>query len=303
METFGNKPLGKNVDFLGQTEAEWLGTGKFKVEKVKIDSNDNEIRCALAESNESRENHKLLIMTGGIPRDPEKRSKLPLINKLYGNLAIKMLEGKSSKQQSSLLYNQPATGGSDGEWEKETLRTRTDALSQLTTYFKNTGNYSDVSLLGTSAAAYIAVNAIKEIQESGIKITKLILLSPACYPKDIEDVPYGENFSKVIRQKWDITQSPIFKGIENYAKSGGSVYVSFFEVDDPPIPLYIQDYYRKFLQSLAGSGFDVRVNTIPGVSHNFHRIGALPGDRDIVNNSSVRNTSNILKEFLVEDSK
>lgn len=93
-------------DYLPQSETEWLKTGKFRIETVKIGT--KKIRCALAHSSES---DRIVVMVGGIPRDPGRREKLPLINKLYGHLAIKLLDHNIS----SLLYNQPGTGGSSGD--------------------------------------------------------------------------------------------------------------------------------------------------------------------------------------------
>ena len=289
MENFENK----KIDFIGQTKEQWMNTGKFRLESINV--NNNKIRCALVESNNSSD---LLIMAGGIPRDPDRQRKLPLINKLYGNLALKMTEGEV--QKSSLLYNQPATGESDGDSEKETIKTRIETLVGLVKYFRDTKKYLDVSLLGTSAAGYMAVRAIRDIEKLGLRVSKLVLLSPACYPQNIEDVPYGEKFTEIIRQNWDISQSPIFKDIEDYARNKGSVYINFFEKDDSVIPSHIQEYYRKFLNRLSDEGLDVKIGIISGVEHNFHRIGCSPGDRDIIDNDCVRSTANDLKKFLLK---
>ena len=99
MEKFEHEKSKDKADHLPQSEAEWLKTGKFEVENIAIGG--KEIRCALVRG---PENSPLVTMVGGIPRDHERRKKLPLINKLYGHLALKILD----QAESSLLYNQPA---------------------------------------------------------------------------------------------------------------------------------------------------------------------------------------------------
>src|SRR3989344_2788812 len=109
-------------DSLPQSEVEWLATGKFRIKTILI--NQNQIRCALTRGPDKS---RLIIMVSGNPRDPTRRQQLPLINKLYGHLAITMLDHGIN----SLLYNQPATGGSSGEWKKETLHTRSKTLVSI----------------------------------------------------------------------------------------------------------------------------------------------------------------------------
>ena len=275
-------------DHLPQSEAEWLQTGKFEIENITV--GERKIRCALTRG---PEHSPLITMVGGVPRDPERRKKLPLINKLYGHLALTLLV----QNESSLLYNQPATGDSTGEWEKETFQSRTEVLIETSKYFYNRTKSSNLSLIGTSAGAYMALNALPQLEGLGIQIPKLVLLSPAAFPKGIEDIPYGESFSKAIRENWDVAESPAFSLLERYVKNGGSVFISFFEEDDPPIPEHIQNYYKDFAQRLSGEGADIRIAVIPGVAHNFRRIG-IPEGANAVDNDSVRATATVLADFL-----
>src|SRR3989344_7289201 len=262
-------------DYLPQSETEWLSTGKFTVEIATV--SQSRIRCALTRG---REGDRLVIMVGGIPRDPTRRQKLPLINKLYGHLAIKLLD----HGMSSLLYNQPATGGSSGDWEKETLRSRAKTLDGIATHFSEQTSASDIALIGTSAGAYMAVSAIEAIQRTGHTVSKLALLSPAAYPKEIEEIPYGEAFTQRIHTPWDIATSPVFPRLQKFIASKGSLLVSFFEADNPPIPEYVQEYYRSFVRQLSTEGHDVTILTIPDVAHNFRRIGVSERKNVVDNN-------------------
>ncbi|TSA44924.1 hypothetical protein D4R51_02950 [bacterium] len=288
MEQFDPEQKSHRPDYLPQSEAEWLETGKFDIETIRI--GEKQIRCALVKGTEGE---PLVTMVGGIPRNPERRKKLPLINKLYGHLALKLLD----ENESSLLYNQPATGGSSGEWENETIQSRTDILVGVSRHFHELTNSSNLSLIGTSAGAYMAVNALEQLENQHIKVPKLVLLSPAAYPKDAEDVPYGPAFTGIVRQPWDIAESPIFPKLEQYIKNGGSVFISFFESDDPPIPEHIQEYYKTFAQRLSDEGGAINLTTIPGVAHNFRRIGVSEG-KNVVDNDSIRATATLLADFL-----
>lgn len=288
MEGFKREESNKRANYLPQSEAEWLKTGKFEVEKIIVGERD--IRCALVRG---PEHSPLVTMVGGIPRDPDRRKKLPLINKLYGHLALKMLD----QGESSLLYNQPATGGSTGEWEEETFQSRTEVLVETSKYFLDRIESSNLSLIGTSAGAYMAINALEQLKDLGIQVPKIVLLSPAAFPKNVENMPYGESFSKSIRENWNIAESPVFPILERYVKNGGSVFMSFFEEDDPPIPQHIQDFYRDFAQRLSDEGADITYTDIPGVAHNFRRIGVSEG-ANVVDNDSIRKTATILGDFL-----
>lgn len=291
MEKFDSGKILRKPDYLPQSEVEWLETGKFQVETVAI--NDRQIRCALARG---LENEPLIVMAGGIPRDKERREQLPLINKLYGHLSIKMLD----QNKSSLLYNQLSTGGSSGEWEIETLRSRTDVLAGVAERFYKDASASDIALIGTSVAGYMAVNALEQLQDCGIKVPKLALLSPAAYPEEVESVPYGEMFTELIRRQWNIAESPVFPKLEKYVRDGGTLYVSFFEADNPPIPQHIQEYYKTFVQRLSDEGGDVILTTIPGVAHNFRRINSQE-NKNIVDNDSIRSTTDALVNFLAKN--
>lgn len=288
MEEFKYEKSKNRADHLPQSEAEWLKTGKFEIEKIRI--HEREIRCALVRGSE---HSPLITMIGGIPRDPERRKNLPLINKLYGYLALKM----QGQHESSLLYNQPATGGSTGEWETETFRSRTEVLVETSKYFFEDTKASNLSLIGTSAGAYVAIRALQQFEERGIGVSKLVLLSPAAFPENIENVPYGEIFSSIIRENWNVAESPAFSLLETYLKKGGSVFISFFEADDPPIPQHIQSFYKNFAERLANEGLDITSAIISGVAHNFRRID-VPEGGNVVDNNSVRTTATMLADFL-----
>lgn len=274
-------------DRLPESEEGWLGTGKFQVGFVTI--NGMRIRSALTKG---LEGSQLVTMIGGIPREVERRHKLPLINKLYGHLALILQESGTS----SLLYNQPATGASNGEWGKEMLQSRTSTLVGLVDRFGKQLSFSGHGLIGSSSGAYMAINAVEQIEAKGHTVSKLLLLSPAAYPQKIETVPYGEEFTRILKQPWDIATSPVFPKLKRFLKNGTSILLCFFEHDDPPIPLYIQEYYRNYMYGLQKEGKHVEVLTIPGVAHNFRRVEKKRGS--VIDDDSVRTTAERFAKFL-----
>jgi len=287
-EKYNRKRSERRPVHLPQSEEEWLQLGKFEIEKITVEG--REIRCALVRG---PEHSPLVTMVGGIPRDPERRKKLPLINKLYGHLALKVLD----QGESSLLYNQPSTGGSTGEWKEETFQSRTKVLVETSKYFYDHTSATNLSLVGTSAGAYMVVNALQQLEGLGIRVPRIALLSLAAFPKGIEDIAYGESFSRAIHEDWDISDSPVFPLLEKYVRNGGSVFMSFFEADDPPIPQHIQNFYKDFARRLSDTGADIRSTIIPGVAHNFRRIDISEG-ANAVDNDSIRTTTTVLANFL-----
>ena len=274
----------KKKDKLYQSESDWLRTGVFQVGHKSV--RGNQIRYALAGVNDCAEADLLVTMVGGIPRDPNRRDVLPLINKLYGLLAVRF----AGCRVSSLLYNQPATGGSSGNWDDETILSRSLTLAELMLTVGEEINVRRHVVIGTSAGAYMAVRALGEVIQGGHSVTSLVLQSPAVYPEELEIVPYGDRFTSLLRSGWDITTSPIFDRLNLFIDGGGRLRITFFEVDDPPIPKEIQKYFKRYVQGKSLDGVSFQYATINGVAHNFRSITKKPSD-SAVDNDSIRLTA------------
>ena len=104
-----------------QTQDQWLNTGKFSMEKTEV----GEFELATALCLPKDEMQGVVIMSGGIPRD--RNRKTPTINKQYGQAALNLAE----KGFLSVLYNQPGTGDSSGDFESISFNDRIDTLSGL----------------------------------------------------------------------------------------------------------------------------------------------------------------------------
>ena len=252
----------KKRDKLYQSESDWLRTGVFQVGHKSV--RGNQIRYALAGVNDCEEADLLVTMVGGIPRDPNRRDVLPLINKLYGLLAVKLADCRVA----SLLYNQPATGGSSGDWNNETILSRSLTLAELMLAVGEEISVRRHVVIGTSAGAYMAVRALGEVIRGGHSVTSLVLQSPAVYPEELEIIPYGDRLR-----------------------------ITFFEVDNPPIPKEIQEYFRRYVQGKSIDGASVQYAIINGVAHNFRRVTKNPSD-SAVDNDSIRLTASETIEFI-----
>ena len=152
-------------------------------------------------------------------------------------------------------------------------------------------------IIGTSAGAYMAVRSLGGIRTLGHTIEKLILLSPAAYPEAAENLPYGTSFRAELHKDWDKAKSPIFADISSFLKDGGKLMVSFFEDDDPPIPVLIQNLFLSLLKTHADKGDAASQMIIKGVAHNFRYISRKPND-SIVNNVSILKTTEVLLGFI-----
>jgi pimeloyl-ACP methyl ester carboxylesterase len=155
----------------------------------------------------------------------------------------------------------------------------------------------EVVFVGMSAGSYMACRAAETIQESGMRVSALVLQSPAAYPLSAEFKTYGRDFTDTLSNEWDISSSPVFDAIRKAASNDTKVMVSFFEKDDPPIPTAIQDTYAQTIDELSSQGHIARLHTIDGVEHNFRRIGS-DHSGNIVNNDSVRETARAIKDFI-----
>lgn len=277
-------------DFLPQSEREWLEFGEFRLEQRPVHGVD----ICIAHADGCHDSAgKLVLMAGGVPRDPERRQKLPLINKLYGNLALKLAEDG----HHSILYNQPGTGRSGGDFSAETLASRTRTLAGLALAAAEEGGHDEIILVGMSAGSYMAGRAVEMIERGGPIVRGLALQSPAAYPQAAEHVPYGNEFTETIRSNWEVPASPVFTDIKRASSRGTRLLVSYFQKDDPPIPVPIQEYYMDTVAALQDSGYDATMYSIYGVEHNFRRLGT-DHKRNVVSNDSIRATTQVLRDFV-----
>lgn len=279
---------------LPQSQKDWLATGRFNLESADVAGHT--IRTAIVESAPQAERAGLVVMVGGIPRNEEVRRRLPTINKLYAKLALNLAE----HGYTSLLYNQPGTGESTGDFEDITFGERIKTLIELTDQYASVHDQKSVNLVGMSAGSYMAARAVDDLTARGIEVASLVMQSPAAYPEHIEDLPYGDEFTEVLRSGWNPRESRVFDDINRYVRHRGRLAISFFQNDTPPIPQHIQDLFNESAERLAHRGGDVTQITYRGVEHNFRRIGHDPNsNRQVVDDRSVFGAAEILTDVII----
>lgn len=278
-----------SIKKLYATEEEWISTGLFNIGYYVVGG--KRIRYAMSVPSDGVKPEYLVTMVGGIPRDPARRKNLPLINKLYGLLATHLIDHR----MACLMYNQPATGNSEGVWEKETLFTRSQTLLNLAVSIGSDLGVQNHVVVGSSAGAYMASTLIDSMPGFGHTLRSLVLISPAAYPQCVEHVPYGDKFSHMIKRDWDIVRSPVFFRLERFA---GSLFVSFYAEDDPPIPKKIQDHFWYLMSHRCLTNPKTCFMTIEGVGHNFLRLNR-KHRQSIINNESIIKASNDIKDFVI----
>lgn len=279
-----------------QTEADWLDTGRFEMEPKTVAGHD--VMTALASPAISGVDPSLVITVGGIPRDPVRREKLPTINKLYAQLSLNVADSG----HYGLMYNQPGTGKSSGDFETITFGEHIKTLVELSDEVAAGLGINKIHLVGTSAGSYMAARAVEDIQERGLEIRSLVLQSPPAFPEAVEDVPYGPEFSELIRTPWEVSDSPVFKDIRRFARFGGKICLLYFQGDDPPIPGHIQTKYHDTIWELGQKGADVTSLSCNGVAHNFIKLNNNPASRrNAVDDASVYGTARILKDAIITE--
>ncbi|MEK7638761.1 MAG: alpha/beta hydrolase [Patescibacteria group bacterium] len=273
------------LDPLPTTDAEWEATGFFRFNSVDI---PQKISYARTVGNHST----LLAMVGGIPRDPNRRAILPVVPKLFGLLAYEL----QSEEHTSLLYHQPGLGASGGDFATETLASRARTLTELVKIFECETKSSQAIIFGSSAGAYMALRAARRLQFDGAVVPKVVLLAPPAFPPTIDSVPYGPEFTKIVRTPWDFATAPIFDDLVAYVESGGSVLVVYAEYDEN-IPRKIQQLYQSHVVRLREQGKPVAYWRIPGVTHYLRPPDGTVGYAES-NDGCVRTVVSKLRDFI-----
>jgi len=143
---------------------------------------------------------------------------------------------------SSFSYHSRGVGGSEGKWEEGTLANRlTDAQNALN-FFAESGKVDEnnLTIIGSSMGAHVACR----LSETIIPISVLILQSAAAYALEAENIPFGPQFSQLIRTENSFQNSPAFTAFAKFKRAKGVVYGS----EDKVISKEIQKRYQSLLE-------------------------------------------------------
>ena len=271
------------------TESEWLETGRFELNTRSL--SNFAIRTAKTTFDLDQPN-QLVVFVGGIPKDRQRCEVLPLINRFHGLLALKVAD----EGMVGLAYNQPGTGGSTGNLETDTMADKIELLRDLTMDLLLENDLNEVSFVGMSAGSYVAARASELLAKQKVKVNSLILQSPALYPAHVEGIAYGNEFRATLSEHWSHKDSPVFNDLDSHLGRGGRVHITYFQRDDPPIPIDIQETYMNWVMSREHG--DASITSITGVEHNFRKIGHDSG-RNVVDNNAIRKVARELVTIIV----
>ena len=175
---------------------------------------------------------------------PEGRPKAALIRIGGGYIAghwPNNWQASLAKQGiASIGFDFPGVGGSTGSLNETSLTTRFEDARNVIKYFKAQLNSNlEVSILGVSMGAPIAIWLAKEL-----KFNAVVIAVPAAYPKSSYTKNFGDDFSKEIRIEGAWKSSDEFKKLEDL--SAPTLLISAKQ--DEIIPREIIDRYHKILK-------------------------------------------------------
>jgi pimeloyl-ACP methyl ester carboxylesterase len=87
-------------------------------------------------------------------------------------------------------------------------------------------------LLGNSLGGHIAVSLIERLEEHGMSVDRVALVSPSFYPKLAQKAKFGRTFPIARRHFTEFRNLPSYHALNRYA---GQLLVSFSHHDSPPI--------------------------------------------------------------------
>lgn len=267
---------------LPQTEAEWLELAD--VYEAYVDVNGLVTNYAVFGSKQIDKTNEITIYAGGIPRDSERREKLPLVNKLFGYVA----SGLAMRSTIGINFNWPGQGRSEGNILSTSIDSRSAFLSQFSKKLADEFDVEKVNFVGASMGAYCAALAGEQIDP--LRLGKFAFLSPAAYPESAHDLTYADGFSLEINKPWDVCKSPIYNALTELHTP---TLVAYSEFDDPPIPIVVQDAFKSLSHTISG----IESYTIADVCHNFRRPDS-DQSGNIVDNEAVRSFGRKVVSFI-----
>lgn len=162
----------------------------------------------------------------------------------------KLLQKKSF---ASLAIDFPGVGESSGELKDGSLATRIRYANAAYKEFTKYVDINRIAVYGGSMGGYIASQVVAKYSKTKL----LLLLAPAAYGKDAENLPLNEKFTQAISKKNSWRDSQSFSDVQHFH---GKIFLAFGEYDTV-IPKEIQSIYTNLVQ---GKG---KIAIIPNATH------------------------------------
>lgn len=153
-----------------------------------------------------------------------------------------------------LSFDLPGHGESTEKLEVSSLEKRYQAAKQVASTLK-----TPFSICATSMSGTTALQLLKDFPE----IQSLILFAPALYDKAAYTIPFGEAFSRVIRQEKNWRNSDALPLLQSYQ---GKLLV-FIGENDPIIPKEVIE----LIDSNSPKATKKEIYILKNCKHNVHR--------------------------------
>jgi len=150
-------------------------------------------------------------------------------------------------------FNFKGAGGDAKEMSKSSLKQRQLDAER---YFEKIED-KQVTVCGSSMGAYTAIKLTEKY-----KINSLVLFCPAVYTIEAFDVPFNDEFTKIISEKESLLESDAFEILENFQ---GKILI-FIGSADEVIPKKLLDLLDESLNKLKSK----EIVMIPDCPHAIH---------------------------------
>lgn len=137
-----------------------------------------------------------------------------------------------TKKISSVSFDFSGHGKSTGKLEESSLQKRYNEVCDVSPFINTE---ESITLCGTSMGGYLAVKMLSYFHN----VHTLLLYCPAIYSKDAFDVPFTDEFSKILQTENSWKNTDI---IENMKKFTGNVFIIIGQKDEV-IPKGVIDLY------------------------------------------------------------
>ena len=179
----------------------------------------------------------ILSLHGG--GDPARRLIAPLARHLAAN------------GHPVLRFDHSGWGESSGTLQTSSLRQRVEE-AQTAAQFLNPDH--GITVIGTSMGGHIALELLQHLN-----VRNLILFCPAAYTAKAYDVPFGPDFSTLIRDPDSYRNATVFEHLERFTGQ----FMMLNGTDDPIIPVDVIAQYKQSARHCSFADFV----TLEGAPH------------------------------------
>lgn len=203
--------------------------------------------------------HAAVLMVGGIPPGSHNTDKRPLaFHPFYA-----VMGGALAKHNAYAMEMNPrGMGHSEGDTWDESLQSRLDSLVDAAKWLTENTNTNQIRLIGSSMGGHLVLRLAEKLEQSGITVDRLALLSPAAYSQQAEQVTYREGYKNLPATSTE--ESPAMTALERF---NGRVLLLFAE-NDKPIPLDVQAAFEARVAPMVEAGRATSFK-VKGVEHMF----------------------------------